>query len=227
MKEHPILFNGDMVRAILSGQKTQTRRFMKVQPESNEFGLRCITESSTPRDEGKYFWSISDATGIKRRSDLFSCPFGKVGDRLWVRESAMVIGIGDKEIKVKYMADESESVVSFPDRLKPVQVGKLLSNGCYREACRIILEITNIRVGRLNDISDKDAVSEGMFFTDYGLNKFGQKSHGWFWKKSESADECLVTPTFAYGNLMNILYGESTWDENKWVWVIEFKRVEQ
>ncbi|EOV3349251.1 hypothetical protein ACONGJ_003615, partial [Edwardsiella piscicida] len=95
MKERPIIFNDEMVRAIISGTNTMTRRPMKVQPESPNFGLRFITESKRKSDEGKYFWSISDACGLKMRSNPFPCPYGKPGDRIWVREAFSTLGNED------------------------------------------------------------------------------------------------------------------------------------
>lgn len=88
MKERPVIFNGEMIRALLDGRKTQARRVMKAQPECPELGLRHIVESTNSDNIGKYFWSQSDACGAnKSRSKAFPCPFGQVGDRLWVREA--------------------------------------------------------------------------------------------------------------------------------------------
>ena len=76
MTERGMIFNAEMVRAILDGRKTQTRRVMKVQPESNQLGLLLITDSTKRSDIGKYNWAESNATGNHVRSKLFSCPFG-------------------------------------------------------------------------------------------------------------------------------------------------------
>lgn len=86
-KEHGMIFNGEMVRAILDGRKTQTRRIMAIQPEHSELGLSRVIDSKNSRDNGKYFWSQSDACGLKARSKVFGCPYGDVGDRIWVRET--------------------------------------------------------------------------------------------------------------------------------------------
>lgn len=82
MIERGMIFNGEMVRAILDGRKTQTRRIMAIQPEHSELGLRRVIDSKNGRDNGKYFWSQSDACGLKARSKVFGCPYGEVGDRI-------------------------------------------------------------------------------------------------------------------------------------------------
>ncbi|HBQ8714816.1 TPA: hypothetical protein L9B02_005540, partial [Klebsiella pneumoniae] len=87
MTERGMIFNAEMVRAILAGRKTQTRRIMKVQPESNQLGLLLITDSTRHSDIGRYHWAESNATGNYVRSKLFACPFGAVGDQIWVRET--------------------------------------------------------------------------------------------------------------------------------------------
>lgn len=86
-KERGMIFNSEMVRAILDGRKTQTRRIMAIQPEHSELGLRRVIDSQNGRDNGKYFWSQSDACGLKARSKVFGCPYGDVGYHIWVRET--------------------------------------------------------------------------------------------------------------------------------------------
>ncbi|EMF5052079.1 hypothetical protein RGO66_000519 [Serratia marcescens] len=198
MKERPVIFNGEMVRAILDGRKTQTRRVMKVQPESSGFGLRFITESLNNRDTGKYFWSQSDACGInKPRSKPFPCPFGRVGDRLWVRET-----FGDCGNRLVYRADTEDGAASQVKRWVP-------SIHMPREACRILLEITAVRVERLNDISEEDARAEGCCYGRGG-----------------GVPDFAVTPADHFPTLWASIYGEESWRATPWVWVIEFRRVE-
>jgi hypothetical protein len=101
----------------------------------------------------------------------------------------------------------------MPSRLKYVPVGRCIPNGCHREASRILLEITDIRAERLNDISQADAIAEGM-----------PPSHPSFDVISQS----MGYPDFsrsAFAQLWQSIYGEKAWSENKWVWVIEFKRI--
>ncbi|VAC12397.1 Uncharacterised protein [Enterobacter hormaechei] len=191
-----MIFNGEMVRAILDGRKTQTRRIVKVQPDTPEFGLRRIIESSIANEIGMYFWSQEDARGIKARSKQFYCPYGDVGDRIWVRETFSPV----------------------PDHEEPAGCSAILyaadGNGPYgkwvpsihmpRWASRITLEITGVRVERLNSISDSDASKEGCCIADM-----------------ESGD-CLSD---VFARLWTSIYGDESWKVNPWVWVIEFKVV--
>ena len=231
MKERGMIFNGEMVRAILDGRKTQTRRIMTVQPESSEFGLRYIAESSLAKDVGMYFWSQSDACGMKVRSKPFACPYGKPGDRIWVRETwSSDFANYYPNDRVWYAADNNrrldievvdgvrgiyspESDVHVPFRWRP-------SIYMPRWASRIQLEITNVGVQRLQDISSGDAVREGICQLPasgrYCINPGDQ----YFGGASRSAKE-------VYSWLWESSYGEGSWQANPWVWVIEFKRVEE
>ncbi|HBW4479493.1 TPA: hypothetical protein ME536_004655 [Klebsiella pneumoniae] len=214
MKERGMIFNSEMVRAILDGRKTQTRRIMKVQPESNQLGLLLITDSTKHSDIGKYHWAESNATGNHVRSKLFSCPFGAVGDRIWVRETwSSDFANYYPNDRVWYAADNNrrldievvdgvrgiyspESDVHVPFRWQP-------SIHMPRWASRILLEITGVRVERLRSMSQDDARAEGVIAAS------GPMEAG-----------------LAFRELWDSIYGEESWKANPWVWVIEFKRVE-
>ncbi|MBN5183637.1 morphogenetic protein [Serratia marcescens] len=218
MKERPVIFNSEMVRAILDGRKTQTRRVMKVQPESSGFGLRFITESLNNRDTGKYFWSQSDACGInKSRSKPFLCPFGQVGDRLWVRETFQGPLIPEDELSeylganpdkfqspayCEYAADGGAKP-EYVDSDENTRYGWRPSIHMPRWASRITLEITAVRVERLNDISDGDAIREGCSAADM------------------KSGDCVAD---VFARLWASIYGAENWHANPWVWVIEFRR---
>ena len=221
MKERPVIFNGEMVRAILDGRKTQTRRVMKVQPESSGFGLRFITESLNNRDTGKYFWSQSDACGInKPRSKPFSCPFGQVGDRLWVRETFAGHYLDDNQIQdIKDGRDKAEDLCEYrADYSEDAECadGWTPSIHMPRWASRILLEITAVRVERLNDISEEDAKAEGVktagdMLPDYPDTFLTPKGD-------------FATAKVAFQRLWQSIYDEDSWAANPWVWVIEFRR---
>ncbi|HCO5811701.1 TPA: hypothetical protein OBN97_002548 [Escherichia coli] len=228
MKERGMIFNAEMVRALLSGRKTQTRRIMKVQPESNQLGLLLITDSTKHSDIGKYHWAESNATGNHVRSKLFSCPFGAVGDRIWVRETwSSDFANYYPNDRVWYAADNNrqldievvdgvrgiyspESDVHVPFRWQP-------SIHMPRWASRILLEITDVRVERLNAISEEDARAEGII--DGGCLNCGEPE-----PCGCANPEPDATDAFAY--LWQSIYGQENWNANPWVWVIGFKRVE-
>ncbi len=223
MKERGMIFNAEMVRAILDGRKTQTRRIMKVQPENSELGLSRIIDSSVAKEVGMYFWSLSDACGMKRRSKPFPCPFGEVGDRIWVRETFATLEPGSYEPVKPQQGYCQELRYAATDRLaksdSDIRGYKWIpSLHMPRWASRIALEITGVRVERLSDISEDDATAEGVppagrLLPDYP---------GTF--LTPNGD--FATAKVAFHRLWESIYGEESWQANPWVWVIEFKRVE-
>ncbi|EMW9680839.1 hypothetical protein V5Y75_004422 [Salmonella enterica] len=216
MKERGMIFNAEMVRAILDGKKTQTRRIMAIQPEHSELGLRRVIDSKNGRDNGKYFWSQSDARGLKMRSKVFGCPYGEVGDRIWVRETYQG-PLFDYEHMESYLEDSSKfykpefsvyradgkPAPEFYDADDNLHCGWRPSIHMPRWASRLTLEITGVRVERLNSITESDAEAEGV--TDTGFGDLLVDGYRYLWKS---------------------IYGEESWAANPWVWVIEFKRVE-
>lgn len=137
MKERPILFSAPMVRAILEGRKTQTRRIVK-----NVYRNNCVTIKKPTKKRCGIEKHVLDA------SDL--CPYGQRGDRLWVRETFAYTGIDGKVIF--YRATDSGSLNWRPSIHMP------------RRASRITLKITDVRVERLQDISGQDCAAEGVQF---------------------------------------------------------------
>lgn len=206
IKERPISFFGEMVRAILDGRKTQTRRLVNPQPNDDTcwVGVGGCTSYMPCNIYGEHI----------------SLRYGRVGDRLWVRESArliettdglMAINVTDdalsRRVRLRYEADGIEfGWLSYPARLAPLEIGLCVPNGCYREAARIILEIIDVRVERLNDISEHDARCEGD--PKQGLISSENTHIDWFKSLWESIN------------------GPGSWAANPWVWVIEFKRVQ-
>ncbi|HID5294989.1 hypothetical protein [Klebsiella pneumoniae] len=224
MKERGMIFNGEMVRAILDGRKTQTRRIMNVQPESNQFGLLHITSSTKRSDIGKYHWAESNATGNHVRSKLFSCPLGSVGDRIWVREAFRVHSRATDVATLVYKASERNSWTEQTHRVpvavcnKPATPEKWTpSLHMPRWASRILLEITDVRVERLNAISEEDARAEGII--DGGCLNCGEPE-----PCGCANPEPDATDAFAY--LWQSIYGQESWNANPWVWVISFERIE-
>ncbi len=217
MKARGMIFNSEMVRAILDGRKTQTRRIMKIQPEHSGLGLRRVIDSKNGSDDGKYFWSSSDACGLKARSKSFACPFGAVGDRIWGRETWAEAGASAPDLKL-YRANYPEHVPSIYENVPPAEeIRWTPSIHMPRWASRILLEITDVRVERLNAISEEDARAEGII--DGGCLNCGETE-----PCGCANPEPDATDAFAY--LWQSIYGQENWNANPWVWVIEFKRVE-
>lgn len=148
-KERPILFSGEMVRAILEGRKTQTRR-----PLTRLKGYRSITEFQASDTAGyDYTFRRPDLCWCDYRIDelLGLCPFGQSGDQLWVRETFTEAQKGGYLFK----ADGTNKQLGVWWGWKP-------SIHMPRRASRIKLEITGVRVERIRDISCEDAIAEGM-----------------------------------------------------------------
>jgi len=218
MKERPILFTGPMVRAILDGSKTQTRRIAK------EFAGR------------------DDLDGIlKRFPNQNGCPHGQPGDRLWVRESYRFTDVfdadsparvGDRCIDagyskpwapVQYDADGARRDwrhTGTPPHSRDPQPGKgRPSIHMPRWASRILLEIVLVRVERLQDISETDVRAEGVEPHEVGQFALHGLSAG---ERAELHRQAAVGP---YSGLWDRINGAGSWDANPWVWVVEFKRV--
>ncbi|QHP77952.1 hypothetical protein EKQ45_19285 [Proteus vulgaris] len=201
MKERGIIFNAEMVRAILDGRKTQIRRIIKSEPATHNF-RGWIMSSTRAKDEGKACWAIGDSPLLKEPIRL-NCPLGKVGDRLYVRETFKAGVCTESTIAYKATHKPSDLEEGWYEEIKWTP-----SIHMPRRYSRITLEITNIRVERLNDISNDDAKSEGC----------------WYGRGGGTPDKAL-TPSDQFPTLWEEIYGDGSWSSNPWVWVIEFKRI--
>lgn len=249
MTEKPILFSGPMVRAIQSGQKTMTRRVVKWKPRQDGLNLQA-----TSLQIGDYFTGAPQHGKVLRSRDggrwndktfPVHCPYGNIGDHLWIRERMRVLEIitsfdnhpDETKIRVRYEADGAESDwLDYPERLKgkPV-VGKCLSYGGYREASRITLEITDVRVERLQSISGADVLSEGInlspLWEKEGVS-YEEANAVWPTSSPKSESESLDQSYDAHlracfkrlWDKLNAKRGYG-WNMNPFVWVIEFKRL--
>lgn len=182
VQEHPIMFNSQMVRAILDRHKTQTRR--PVKPMKHPYGE---------------WLSVEEVVGeIKAETGAVICPFGRKGDRLWVRETWNMF---DPWVGVFYAADDHSCGIGEyddPDHIEPHNMRWKPSIHMPRWASRITLQITKARVEQLREITAEDAAAEGFAGHD---------------------------PIAGFADAWNEIYGGSSWADNPWVWVIEFMRV--
>lgn len=213
-KERPIIMNGRSVRAILEGRKTQTRRVIKPQPEP-EIDVNGKPSWWMPFNEGGGipFWPEKPET---MRPLEVATPHGSVGDRLWVRETWHPAGYLGVDAIVEYKADEgtnrSEITRRLPDPNMIDDEFFAMCEGGWRSpihmprwASRLLLEITDVRVERLQSISFEDAEREGNVRIGMPYDPIEMFSERW--------DET------------NAKRGHS-WDSNPWVWVIGFRVVE-
>lgn len=221
-KERPILFNSEMVNAILSGRKTQTRRIIKLPLIDKNMGCELAG---------------NELAGEVNAGDYRNCPLGKPGDQLWVRETFALLGNedgvcvdwqnnmvkGDEQAAARIYKASCEQkhgdygLYSIPDSAywKP-DTSNMKYEGSWRPsihmprwASRIDLLITGVRVERLQDISEQDARAEGCA---YG--------------KGNGEIDLAVRPENHFPTLWASIYGADGWQANPWVWVIEFERME-
>jgi hypothetical protein len=195
MKERRILFSGPMVRAILSGRKTQTRRVVKPIFDVARVTYGCIG--------GQGF-------GFIFGNKVVRCPFGEIGDRMWVREThAPMLGGG-----WVYAADYSA------ERLKQKDGKGFWKPSIFmrREASRISLEIVSVRVERLQDISEADAIAEGIEPVQMPTGEVMYDDY-------LEPGAMMARPVSSYATLWDRINGAGAWSTNPWVWVVKFKKL--
>ncbi|GLY59315.1 phage-like protein [Pectobacterium carotovorum subsp. carotovorum] len=219
MKEHPIIFNAEMVRAILDGRKTQTRRIIKPQPFDRsqyrrDHQIEIISGRAENGDEVDGLYAYTKSTGGTWDA---KCPFGQPGDRLWVRETYSpdfanyypnnrfwYASDNDRKSDIEVVDGvrgiySPESDVHVPFRWRP-------SIHMPRYASRILLEITDVRVEKLKHILRDGIIAEG-------------------YPAERAIDGGDYDPFLWYRDLWESLYGDGSWQKNPWVWVIEFKQI--
>jgi hypothetical protein len=218
MAEHPILFSGEMVRAILAGRKTQTRRVVKSDTQNfakSQFLFFDNNRASWMGEPGswleEYYWTV--------------CPYGVPGDTLWVRETLAMGSAICKSAKVDYAA--THTPIAWREGMPQGCCGAatwqwkrdvLPSIHMPRWASRLTLRVTSVRVQRVQDISEEDAIAEGVVVSHYYCDDATDSDDG--------THRC--DPIGAYRKLWDSLnaargYG---WETNPWVWVVGFTREE-
>ncbi|HBO8028200.1 hypothetical protein VQ060_00140 [Pseudomonas sp. KBN06P05117] len=225
MKERPILFTGPMVRAILEGRKTVTRRVMKYQPHEDasvtvgNYNITVVDRHGEQQPGPEAFgawWSDGERGCI--------CPHGQPGDRLWVREA----WAADAQVDAIAPRDLSQGEpIWYPADFSVRQTGcSMISKGRGRPsihmprwASRILLEITAVRVERLHDITEDQAEEEGVERPENITNVD-------VWDGAErELFNAMNQPRARFRRLWSDINGSESWDANPWVWVVEFKRV--
>lgn len=216
VKEKPIIFSGEMIKAILDGRKSQTRRVIKPQPDLDKRRHNCgITFEDGRLTWGRAPWYKTDPNNhlVEGKS---RCPYGIPGDRLWVAESYWYRDAMHDEFL--YEAD-GEKVNGQWNEWHPAEEMPMLSS-------RITIEITDVRVERVQDITEKDSYAEGIDDVRVGrgmseddlVNVMGGALI------ATSNDSPII---YKFRRLCDSIYDKKgfDWDVNPWVWVIEFKMI--
>ncbi|MFM9270910.1 hypothetical protein ACJ7V3_11685 [Halomonas elongata] len=226
MKERPILFSDEMVRALLDGRKTQTRRILKEQPpegcgaiEGPAMFAPTVFVRGAEHPGAEVFGAFSEdgEWSIK-------CPYGQPGDRLWVRETTIRV---EEHGYVGPIYRASENGAAILDHglapapgdaveVEPYELRLRPSIHMPRSMARLLLEVTAVRVQRLQDIGDSDAAMEGV------------EEQGYDWIDYLHRDEAHValSARASFSTLWDSINGRGSWNANPWVWVVEFQRVD-
>lgn len=211
VKERPILFSGPMVRAILEGRKTQTRRVLNL-PRGLDWYGEIGGEAEGWFTNGEGWWHVEE----------LACRYGNPGDRLWVRETLRQKANG--HFSNSPHAAKTDWVYSADDTPISPKYHLMVGWAAHRSkpsihmprwASRITLEITGVRVERLNEISEEDAKAEGI----------ETSSNGRHFKNYRNNTLSVCLPVFSFMTLWESINGPDSWGST-WVWVVEFKRLE-
>lgn len=203
MKARPILFSSPMVRALLDGRKTQTRRFVKPPSKWGAQFPICAPDLMAAAHEVWWHGEETECVGV-----AMSCPYGVPGDLLWVKETLTVRnGVGPDEPKLVPMYATDWEGFDKPDRDWDWTSSRYMP----RWASRMTLEITGVRVERLQAIDEPDAREEGA----------AECANGWWFDQSPALSGSDARG--AYYCLWEHINGSGSWAANPWVWVVEFK----
>lgn len=217
-RERPILFSGKMVRALLEARKTQTRRVIQ--------GLGERTHSPFLGEDGVWRWMTGRVSHV---DDERRCPYGNPGDKLWVRETWRGFDADGSTFVCRYAADDSMRRVDVdanrgwtPILMRAArQVPEKWQPSIYmpRELSRITLRMTNVRAERVQEITQPDAIAEGVRASDAAA----------VFKGGKLIEGLSNTPRGAFACLWDSINGERdgcSWDANPWVWVVSFEKVQ-
>lgn len=200
MREHSIIFNTESVKAILEDRKSQTRRVIKPQPISKISEWNMLPKK---KRQPAVYWKDMYYGGYPNL--IKDCPYGKLGDRLWVKETWAVISYPDgttaRKFETVYKANDNSGY--------PYQIKWKPPRFMFKKYARIWLEITDIRVEMLQEINESDSVNEGVVRPKKDGTKY-------------------LNSRLAFKDLWNSIHKkEHTWRDNPFVWVISFKKVNQ
>jgi len=231
MNESSIIFKAEMVRAILEGRKTQTRRVMKPQPMCDGYYEGDVHLDELSHRDSDATWaafSVEAVGGGAYLEETISCPYGRYGTNLWVRETWAAgycsEDLSPSQLSRQFYTHENGGfwykADGYAPRTPQTPIGRWRSSiHMPRWVSRLTLEITGIRVERLTEISDlgpsNDCTAEGVFHSGLKI------PNDWQERGFRSSEKCM------FHDLWESINGEGSWNENPWVWVVDFKRIEQ
>lgn len=231
-KERPILFSAPMARAILEGRKSQTRRVVKPQPALN-LDSDDILKVGLPESKGlgyysgstPYRWSKKD-----RAPDRTPCPYGAPGDRLWVREPWKAHSTFN-HLPPRDIPQSRVFYLAGPEAYSPDHARYRHARFMPRWASRILLEVTAVRVERLQAISYADIVAEGVTVpvnaeTGHALIDISTKDGAGAFLDAVTIKDPIAIVRAHWAALWCAVNGRASWDANPWVWAITFRRLE-
>ena len=229
-KERPIIFSAPMVRAILEGRKSMTRRIVKCREEIACLGTAADWNAGK-LDERMPDWETwGPKSGaqvfVGKHGNIFSlnCPYGVPGDRLWVREKFDFFPCGMTECEIFYWADGSSQKRTPPNDYNPyLYPNERVRPSIHmpRWASRITLEIASVRVERVKEITPQDCEAEGITGTTSA-----SPVRGLPYEQYKNGDGLTYTePLKAFQALWESIHGPGSWDLNPYVWAISFKVV--
>jgi hypothetical protein len=239
MKERPIIFSGPMVRAILDGRKTQTRRLIPDQPPPN---CAYLTQAKLGEyKDGIPRWGWTDGSTrdyawhpwIKDEPAWYTCPKGVPGDRLWVKETFFHTP-AEYEYCISCSVPYLEAYTVYAADCDTGVQGAGFTSCIFmpRNLSRITLEITEVRVQRLQQITNLDAIDEGVMTFDYEWVKsnfptYAKEYAAWQSGGQVGAPPLGPSPVMRYAALWDSINAEKyPWSSNPWVWAISFRRVD-
>ena len=210
IKERPILFSAPMVRAILEGRKTVTRRPVKA-TKAHANGFMMLDHGKGWRPYNAFGDFASDHEGMEYP---IACPYGKLGDRLWVRETCFINDYREASVPEQERADceihyRADGIPDFEGEEELIRWRPSIH--MPRWASRILLEVTDVRVERLQDITEEQALAEGI------------KKHSDGGYHVEDGKHYSDSPVESFACLWSSVGGD--WDANPWVWCVSFKRI--
>lgn len=224
MNIKPMIFNTEMVLALLDGRKVQTRRPMPEwqKPKENvsgENGMEWVSIAiRDPICGFEFYGSTEDECMGKYKYKGWLCPFAAPGDLIYVRETFNIVPrtAYSKSTGVQQLLrpDHNHGTVIYRAGFNRIcdDLRWRPSSHMPRWASRLTLKVTGVRVERVQDITDAGAIAEGA---------------RWSLKTTTSVDQCLGSPRAAFSNVWIGIYGKKSWYRNDWVWVIDFKVIRQ